>query len=281
MIKRLIALLLATIMLVSLTACSSLEEKLEDFIAEYEDAMKEDDQGGEYNDEENLDEDEYDEDENDDEENLDEDEHDESENDGEEDIIASSNEAFTYEELSEIEEPKGKSVFNSKSFALEVSNDDGVWEYFATPMTYTVFDDENDAIETLSKLPKTVGPGEIVPLKAEAFGNPINTKLINFFYDKSQAGDEATLCYYELGVYEDYDYSFNDVHMKNFTKKEILNIYGEYDYEKVMSDKEIICYYVPASNLNNYLGFLELTFDKETQKLEMLKYGLFIPECLK
>lgn len=270
MTKKIISLLLAIIMILSLSACSpaDLKEKLEDFVSEYGekvDNKNNNDENVLFDDEDNS---------------LNTDIDTNTESSANEPSKVISCEALTHSDMEKYEDIKNNSVFSEyKPFHVYISKDN-ITEYFVTPITYTTFDDNSDGILTKTKLPNTLDAGEIVPLEAEIFGQKIKTKLINFYYDKKQNGDEATLCYYESKIDDGCQYSFPFGLTHESTKDEFIKTLGENDYGNASLKEDILCYDVPDGDLNNYNAFLELTFDIETQKLVSFRYGLFVPEYL-
>ena len=273
MFKKIIVLLLTVVMIFSMSACGTIDtakDMLKDYLEQFEpveDTTIDEDK----EDFENIEIDEEDDETNEEDKNV-------SDDETIEPVI--SGEALTHLDMERYEEPKDKSVFSDyEDFYVYISRDD-ITEYCITPITYTVFDDKNDGIETKTKLPAMLDAGEIVSLEAKIFGKDFKTKLINFYNDKKQAGDEATLCYYESKIYEGCEYKFPLNLTQDSTKSEFLNTFGENDYGNASLTEDILCYDVPCGDLNQYNAFLELTFNIETQKLVSFRYGLFVPEYL-
>lgn len=270
MTKKIISLLLVIITVLSLSACSTadIKEKIENFVSEYSEKANSEgnnnknnpsnDEDGTLNDDTNIN----------------------SELDINKPNKVISGEALTHSDMEKYEDLKENSVFSEyKQFYVYISKD-GITEYFVTPITYTVFDDNTDGIQTKTKLPSSLEAGEIVSLEAEIFGQKIKTKLINFYYDQKQNGNDATLCYYESKIDNDCQYSFPFGLTHESTKDEFEKALGENDYGNASLKEDILCYDVPDGDLNDYNAFLELTFDIETQKLVSFRYGLFVPEYL-
>ena len=199
-----------------------------------------------------------------------------------EDEIVIPSDVITDEDFEKYEEAKKTSIFATsyQSFEMDVNGKNGEYDYLAMPMTYTVFDGDDDGIETLSELPETVGPGEIVTLSAKFLGQPVTTKMLNYYYDEDISGDEAVLCYYEGKILEGCEYVFPCGLTQDSTKSEFLEAYGEYDYGNASLTEDIVCYYVPGNDIYRYKAFAELTFNIETQKVVSYRVGIFAPEYL-
>ena len=244
--KKIILFLLIFIMIFSFSACGSIDtakDMLKDYLEQYEPIEDTD-----------IEEDKYDD------EFLDEDD----EDDG--NIVDGDNEPMYFA--------------NYNSFEVTFKKNDKS-QFVCMPTTYfSVFDDGYNDVKTLTKVPDTIQPQELIEVEIELFGEKTKAKIFNFYHDEVISKDDATLSYIEYKIKNNMDFNFVCDLTEESTKEEFYKSFGTPNYENAKNTTVVVCYRVPAADLGDFDGFLELTFDKDTDKLIEFKYGLFTPEYI-
>lgn len=160
------------------------------------------------------------------------------------------------------------------SFTVDING-----EYFATPMSISVFDDD-EGINILTKYPDVFQPLQMVELDADVFGQRVKMKTFNYYHDETMAGPDTALAYFEFKPQDGVTLEFcggDGTLNEESTIEDFLQTYGPCDYKNASQTTNLICYRVFGGDMANEKAYLELEFDVETGKLVSFKYGLFDP----